>query len=107
MTLLSTRCGFASALSLLLFVSTGSAQILRVVTYNIKADTSSPGSHAGTGLDVVLEAIGNEHLAGHTQPIDVLALQELYQTPSTTLSYIVGKLNTYYNGSAVYDYDRT
>src|SRR3954468_22958140 len=92
-----------------------SGQVLRVVTYNIDADTGGSvgqmgGPDAGPGLDVVLEAIGNEHLAGHAQPIDVLALQELYQTPSTTLSYIVGKLNSYYQSiavAAVYDYDTT
>jgi hypothetical protein len=103
-------------LGLFLFDSTASAQILRVVTYNIDADTGGSGGQAGgptsgPGLDVVLEAIGSHNLVGHAQPIDVLALQELYTTPSTTLSYIIGKLNTYYQtscgGCAVYDYDTT
>ncbi|MGA2062796.1 MAG: endonuclease/exonuclease/phosphatase family protein, partial [Thermoguttaceae bacterium] len=83
--------------------STVSAQTLRIATYNIKADTGSPDS--GTGLSTVLEAIGAEHLDGNTQPVDVLALQELYSTPSTTLSYIVNQLNSYYNSPGMYAYD--
>src|SRR4051794_37013691 len=92
-----------------------SGQVLRVITYNIDADTGGSvgqlgGPDSGPGLDVVLEAIGKEHLAGNAQPIDVLALQELYATPSTTLNFIVGKLNTYYQSigvSAVYAYGTT
>jgi endonuclease/exonuclease/phosphatase family metal-dependent hydrolase len=83
--------------------STASAQTLRIATYNIKADTGSPDS--GTGLSTVLEAIGAEHLGGNAQPVDVLALQELYSTPSTTLSYIVNQLNSYYNSPGMYAYD--
>jgi endonuclease/exonuclease/phosphatase family metal-dependent hydrolase len=84
-------------------VSIASAQTLRIATYNIKADTGSPDS--GTGLSTVLEAIGAEHLGGNAQPVDVLALQELYSTPSTTLSYIVNQLNSYYSSPGMYAYD--
>ena len=82
-----------------------SAQTLRIVTYNIDADTNgAAGADAGPGLATVLQAIGNESLNGHAQPIDVLALQELYGTPTTTLSYIVGQLNGIY-GAGTYAYD--
>jgi hypothetical protein len=84
--------------------SVASAEELRIVTYNIKADTGS--SDSGPGLTTVLQAIGSEHLNGNAQAIDVLALQELYSTPSTTLSYIVGQLNGIY-GAGTYAYDTT
>jgi hypothetical protein len=108
-TLVSTaRCIGTCLLAWMLFASTAPAQILRVVTYNIDADTNgTTGQNSGPGLDIVLEAIGNEHLAGHAQPIDVLALQELYGDPTITMGYIVNKLNTFYNGAAVYAYDST
>jgi hypothetical protein len=54
----------------------------------------------------VLQAIGNATLAGHAQPIDVLALQELNSVPSTTLQFIVNQLNGIY-GAGKYAYDRT
>ncbi|HEY1601339.1 MAG TPA: hypothetical protein VGG64_17185 [Pirellulales bacterium] len=83
------------------------AQTLRIVTYNIDADTNgAAGADAGPGLTTVLQAIGSESLNGHAQPIDVLALEELYGTPSTTLSYIVGQLNGIY-GTGTYAYDTT
>ena len=63
-----------------------SATELRIATYNINADTGGlAGSQSGPGLTTVLQAIGSEQLNGHAQPIDVLALQELYGTPATTL----------------------
>ncbi|HEX4414320.1 MAG TPA: hypothetical protein VH107_11875, partial [Lacipirellulaceae bacterium] len=66
-------------------------QTLRVVNYNIDQDTGSSGV-PGSDMTTVLQAIGNEHLAGNAQPIDVLALEELYGTPSTTLQPIVAAL---------------
>ena len=87
------------------------ADTLRVVTYNIQADTggavgSIGGPDAGPGLTTVLQAIGSESLAGDAQPIDVLALQELNGTPTTTLNFIVGQLNSIY-GAGTYAYDTT
>src|SRR4051812_12279620 len=76
----------------ILFALAADAQILRVVTYNIDADTGSSGV-PGSDLTTVLQGIGNAHLASHAQPIDVLALEELYGDPSVTLSAIVGQLN--------------
>ncbi len=95
---------------------TATAQSLRVVTYNIDADTggavgSMGGSQAGPGLTTVLQAIGNATLAGNAQPIDVLALQELNATksgstgtPSITLDFIVTQLNNIY-GAGTYKAD--
>ena len=100
---LQRSLSFALVIFAVAAASTASAQTLRIATYNIKADTGSPDS--GTGLSTVLEAIGAEHLGGNAQPVDVLALQELYSTPSTTLSYIVNQLNSYYNSPGMYAYD--
>jgi hypothetical protein len=80
------------------------AQTLRIAAYNICADSSScPGGgspNGGTGLTDVLKAIGQEHLAGNAQPLDVLALEELDASrtpgstyPSDTLDYLVGQMN--------------
>lgn len=94
-------------------VGTAAAQALRVVTYNIDADTGGAtgaigGSQAGPGLTDVLQAIGNAKLAGNAQPIDVLALEELNATksgstgtPSITLDFIVSQLNNIY-GAGTY-----
>jgi hypothetical protein len=90
--------------------SPAEAQVLRVVTYNIDADTGGAhgamgGDISGPGLAAVLQAVGDEHLAGHAQPIDVLALEEVnYPSPTTTLDYIVGQLNGFY-GAGTYAYD--
>src|SRR5689334_7631744 len=66
---------------------TAEAQSLRVVTYNINQDTGDFGTNGVPSADLttVLQGIGITHLAGNAQPIDVLAVQELYATPSTTL----------------------
>jgi hypothetical protein len=100
-----------SVLALLVGPAMAWSETLRVVTYNVQADTGGAngaigGPTAGPGLTTVLQAIGNEHLNGNAQPIDVLALQELYQTPATTLQYIVGQLNAMYP-MASYAYDTT
>ncbi|HZZ28864.1 MAG TPA: dockerin type I domain-containing protein [Pirellulales bacterium] len=90
--------------------ATGHAQTLRIVTYNLDADTGGATGHmggtdAGPGLIPVLEAIGNEHLSnGNAQPIDVLALEELdvngSQVPLTE-TFIVNQLNAFY-GAGTY-----
>lgn len=88
------------------------AQNLRVVTYNIDADTGGAdgdigGVYSGPGLTTVLQAIGNAKLAGNAQPIDVLALEELnYSRRTTTLGFIVDQLNSLY-GAGTYAYDAT
>lgn len=102
---LATICGFIIA------VQSVSGQTLRIVTYNIDADTGGTlgqrgGAYSGPGLTTVLQGIGAENLAGNAQPIDVLALEELYKTPATTLQYIVDQLNAIY-GAGTYAYDAT
>jgi endonuclease/exonuclease/phosphatase family metal-dependent hydrolase len=81
------------------------------VTYNI--DCSDQGIVApNAGFSTVIQAIGNHHLAGRAQPVDVLALQELDgiqpapQGNSATLPYIVSGLNSIY-GAGVYVFDPT
>lgn len=89
-------------------------QFLRVVSYNIDADTGGDpgemgGPQSGPGLMTVLQAMGNAKLAGNAQPIDVLALQELnlqpgVGTPSVTLDFVVTQLNGIY-GAGTYKAD--
>jgi hypothetical protein len=98
--------------------SPANAQTLRIATYNIDADTGGAvgamgGPDAGPGLTAVLQAIGQEKLDGHAQPLDVLALEELNyttsgstETISQTLSYVTGQLNSIY-GAGTYAYDTT
>jgi hypothetical protein len=111
-----TRIKQLFALSLVgmwLLETAAAAQTLRVVNYNIcqdstscrDYDTSNPGVPS-SALTTVLQGIGNAQLAGHSQPIDVLALQELYGDPSVTLSSIVSSLNGIY-GAGTYVYDTT
>ena len=92
-------------------------QIIRVVSYNIQADVTigsevitnplagliAPFSGTGTftqnssGTTTnggALECIGQEVLAGNYQPIDVLALQEVYT--NATVQSVVDGLNTFY-----------
>jgi len=85
-----------------------SANTLRIATYNISADTNSGGTGAPSAdLPTVLQAIGNESLSNHAQPIDVLALEELSSVSSgasPTLPAVVASLNNIY-GSGAYTYD--
>jgi hypothetical protein len=100
------RWAGACVLAILLFAATASAQILRVVTYNILEDGMGSTGVPGSDLTTVLQGIGSVHLASHAQPIDVLALEELYGDPSVTLSTIVGQLNAAYP-TANFIYDTT
>jgi hypothetical protein len=84
--------------------------IVRVATYNIDDDTGGGGTDQRTpmaDLLTVLQGIGNHHLSGHAQPLDVLALQELHYDnplPSVSLGQIVTQLNSVY-GAGTYAYD--
>jgi hypothetical protein len=92
------------------------AQTLRVVAYNIDADTSPTigamgGPISGPGIETVLQAIGNATLGGNAQPIDVLALEELAAAPFRTLDNaamngVVNKLNAIY-GAGTYTWEQT
>ncbi len=80
---------------------------VRVVTYNIEADTGTttplPGliapynNTADVAAGGVLEGIGEEIINGDpAQPIDILALEETTSNP-TTVQPIVNGLNTFYS----------
>jgi hypothetical protein len=90
-----------------MLTAAGRAQMLRIAAYNVDADTPGGGGpNAGPGLSTVLQAMGNEHLAGHAQPLDAIALEELYMNPTVTLQFIADTLNSIYP-SAHYAYDPT
>ena len=74
---------------------------LRIVTYNTanSGDGSSPTTPR-SGMDIVLQAIGNESRLGIARPIDILALQEQASSATTTAS-IVSLLNNIY-GAGTY-----
>jgi exonuclease III len=111
--------GLAGLATLLPAAALGST--IRIVSWNIDADNTAPaGSHNGisyggsnsgipaqsAAMETVLEAIGTENAVNSSQAFDVLALQELYQTPSITMGSIVNALNTKY-GAGTYAYDTT
>ncbi len=77
----------------------GGAQTVRIVCYNIEADT---GGYTAPrpGLYTVLEAIGEGQNGGGAHPIDLLALEETTSN-ATTVAPIVSALNDYY-GAGTY-----
>jgi hypothetical protein len=77
---------------LVLLFQTADAQ-LRIVSYNTAGGPR-------TGMDVILESIGEEEVNGIQRPIDVLLLQEQNAWETTTTS-ILGLLNGIY-GSNTY-----
>lgn len=88
--------GFLCAWNCACFVTNGQAQ-LRIVSYNTAtANTGTQTFTARTGLDTVLEAIGNESVGGIAKPIDVLLLQEQFSVGTSTQS-IVDVLNDIYD----------
>ncbi len=70
---------------------------IRVVTYNTANATGIEGNTAipRTGMEVVLEAIGDESTGGIAKPIDILALQE-QDDIATTTQIFVNMLNAIY-----------
>jgi PKD repeat protein len=87
-------------------ITLAETRTIRVVTYNIQADTGTfttprpglitPSSGGSVTNGGVLEGIGEEILAGNSQPIDVLALQETTSN-AITVQPIVNGLNTFYS----------
>ena len=93
---------------------------LRIATYNVAADTdrNNDGTLDAADSDYVvpktvlaIQAMAGRSLAGNVQPLDVLSLQELYDSSSTsalitsaTLTSIVNGLNAVY-GAGTYAYD--
>ncbi len=89
-----------SAAVLLLLASTSAAQ-LRIVTFNTANNGDSPtNAMPRAGMDVVLQAIGDELVGGIAKPLDVLSLQE-QQSVGTTTQEIVNILNGIY-GAGTY-----
>lgn len=86
-------------LTLTIVVSTCDAQ-LRIVNYNTanSGDNGSPVTPR-TGMDVVLQAIGNEARAGIGRPIDILALQEQQSSATTTAAFVTILNNLYGPGT--------
>src|SRR5438874_2089233 len=70
----------------------------RIADYNIASSMSSPA----TGLDTILQGIGNEHLNGVTQPIDLLALEEI-ESQATTAAAVTTLMNNLY-GAGLYSH---
>ena len=97
-------CGIAA-------VASAQTRTLRIVTYNIEADTSGntaplPGLIAPSGGSVtsggVLEGIGEEIVGSDpAQPLDILALEETTSN-TATVTPIVNGLNSYYNAPGMY-----
>jgi len=92
--------------------SLADTRTIRVVTYNIEADTGGvstprPGLIVPSGGGTVqqggvLEGIGEQILADDpAQPLDILALQETTSN-STTVTPIVNGLNSYYGVPGMY-----
>jgi hypothetical protein len=91
-------------------LASAQTRTLRIVTYNIEADTGTttplPGLIAPSGGSVtnggVLEGIGEEIVGSDAaQPIDILALEETTSN-TTTVTPIVNGLNAYYNTPGMY-----
>jgi hypothetical protein len=86
------------------------ATTLRVATYNV--DFSDQGNNNNSPAVVsAIEAMGQHHLNGNAQPVDVIGLEELLDTnnnsiTSTSLPVMVNALNSYY-GAGTYAYDPT
>ena len=96
-----TRCTPCALLFALLFCSAAQAQ-LRIVDYNTANGSFPSGNNTlpRTGMDLVLDAIGNEIVGGIAKPIDVLILQE-QDLPTTTTQAYVNLLNGIY-GAGTY-----
>jgi endonuclease/exonuclease/phosphatase family metal-dependent hydrolase len=89
----------AAGVGLAFVCSSASAQTLRIVAYNIEADTDGVTTPR-SGLYTVLEAIGQQSVNNIARPIDILALEETTSN-TATIAPIVTALNSYY-GAGTY-----
>jgi endonuclease/exonuclease/phosphatase family metal-dependent hydrolase len=73
-------------------------ETLRIVDYNITSSGGTPRS----GLDTILQGIGNESTAGNAQPLDLIAMEEV-QNQTTTGGAVATLLNNIY-GAGTYSH---
>ena len=78
------------------------AQTIRVAEYNIEADVNG-NTTPNSGLDTVLEAIGENYVNGAAHPLDILALEETTSN-TATVAPIVTALNSYYGSNSLVSY---
>ena len=88
---------------------------MRIVTYNINADTDEFASDPqAADLETVFQGLGEVHLddngTSNAQPVDIFALEELSNgagyVGAPTIATLVNNLNAYY-GAGTYAYDPT
>jgi len=96
------RFSFGLTMLCLFAIASPAMAQLRVVTYNTANGTFPGGNNPSprTGMDNVLQAIGDEVTNGITRPIDVLIFQE-HDAPTTTTQEFVNLLNGIY-GAGTY-----
>lgn len=101
------HCLVALIVFFLCLTATATPPAIRVVAYNIQADTEG-FTGPRPGLYTVLEGIGEQNRNGVWQPIDILALQETTSN-SASVAPIVTALNDYYGAGtyAVVNYQAT
>src|SRR5215470_18783188 len=91
---------FALSLALTpLQLTSALADSIRIVTYNIEADTGGVTTPRA-GMSTVLQGIGDEVVNGTSRPLDILSLQETTSN-TTTVDPIVNMLNGLY-GAGIY-----
>ena len=81
------------------------ASNVRVVTYNLQADTGISNSVLLPNVTTVLEGVGQQQYVGDgiLKLPDIIALQETTSN-STTVAPIVSSLNSYYSHPGLYSY---
>ncbi|HVP13519.1 MAG TPA: immunoglobulin domain-containing protein, partial [Phycisphaerae bacterium] len=78
--------------------SGGIAEPIRVVTYNILAD-SGGYTTPRPGFFTVMQGLGNENVNGLARPVDILGLQETTSNPTTVQPIVTGLNNIYGAGT--------
>lgn len=74
---------------------TPAAGYFRIASYNIGSSDGAPA----TGLNTILQAIGNEAVVGQSAQLDLIALQEV-ESQSTTTQAVVNLMNGLYGAGA-------
>jgi endonuclease/exonuclease/phosphatase family metal-dependent hydrolase len=87
------------------FPALAHAANVRVVTYNLQADTGISNSVLLPNVTTVLEGVGQQQYTGDgiLELPDIIALQETTSN-STTVAPIVSALNSYYSHPGLYNY---